>query len=151
MGSVNASVDLKRDNDVAIITIENPPVNALKHAVRAGLIDALKQVKDPAVKAVVLTGAGRAFSAGADISEFGKPMHPPGLHEVIAAIESTPKPVVAAIHGTALGGGLELALAGHYRVADRGARVGLPDINLALLPAAAATHPFPRPIGPYHR
>ncbi len=148
MGSVNASVDLKRDNDVAIITIENPPVNALKHAVRAGLIDALKQVKDPAVKAVVLTGAGRAFSAGADISEFGKPLQPPGLHEVIAAIEATPKPVVAAIHGTALGGGLELALACHYRVADRGARVGLPEIKLGILPGAGGTQRLPRLIGP---
>src|SRR5215467_13055269 len=120
MGSVNACVDLARDNDVAIITIENPPVNALKHDVRAGLIEALKQVKDPAIKAVVLTGVGRAFSAGADISEFGKPLNPPGLHEVIVTIEAMPKPVVAAIHGTALGGGLELALACHYRVANRG-------------------------------
>ena len=147
MGSVNASVDLKRDNDVAIITIENPPVNALKHDVRAGLIEALKRINDPAVKAVVLTGAGRAFSAGADISEFGRPLQPPGLHEVIAAIEATSKPVVAAIHGTALGGGLELALACHYRVANRGARVGLPEIKLGILPGAGGTQRLPRAIG----
>ncbi len=148
MGSVNACVDLKRDNDVAVVTMENPPVNALKHELRAGLIEALKQIKDPAIKAVVLTGAGRAFSAGADISEFGKPLQPPGLHEVIAAIEATPKPVVAAIHGTALGGGLELALACHYRVADRGARVGLPEIKLGILPGAGGTQRLPRLIGP---
>src|SRR5262245_15386870 len=148
MDSVNGSVDLARDNDVAIITIENPPVNALKHDVRAGLIEALKQVKDPAIKAVVLTGAGRAFSAGADISEFGKPLNPPGLHEVIAAIEAMPKPVVAAIHGTALGGGLELALGCHYRVANRGARVGLPEIKLGILPGAGGTQRLPRLIGP---
>src|SRR5438128_3182585 len=148
MGSVNASVDLKRDNDVAIITIENPPVNALKHAVRAGLIDALEQIREPAVTAVVLTGSGRAFSAGADISEFGKPLQPPGLHEVIAAIEATPKPVVAAIAGTALGGGLELALACHYRVGTRGARVGLPEIKLGILPGAGGTQRLPRLIGP---
>jgi len=148
MGSVNACVDLARDNDVAIITIENPPVNALKHDVRAGLIEALKEVKDPAIEAVVLTGAGRAFSAGADISEFGKPLNPPGLAEVIAAIEAMPKPVVAAIHGTALGGGLELALACHYRVANRGARVGLPEIKLGILPGAGGTQRLPRLIGP---
>ena len=148
MGSVNGSVDLARDNDVAIITIENPPVNALKHDVRAGLIEALKQVKDPAIKAVVLTGVGRAFSAGADISEFGKPLNPPGLHEVIVTIEAMPKPVVAAIHGTALGGGLELALACHYRVANRGARVGLPEIKLGILPGAGGTQRLPRLIGP---
>src|SRR5437868_1133560 len=122
MGSVNACIDVKRDGDVAIITIDNAPVNALRHEVRAGLVEALEQVKDASVKAVVLTGAGRAFSAGADISEFGKPLQPPGLHEVIATIEATAKPVVAAIHGTALGGGLELALACHYRVASRDAR-----------------------------
>jgi 3-hydroxyacyl-CoA dehydrogenase len=148
MGSVNACVDLKRDGDVAVITIENPPVNALRHEVRAGLVAALKQIEDPAVKAVVLTGAGRAFSAGADISEFGKPLQPPGLHEVIAKIESAPKPVVAAIHGTALGGGLELALACHCRVADRRARVGLPEIKLGILPGAGGTQRLPRLIGP---
>src|SRR5881275_2133197 len=148
MGSVNACVDLKRDGDVAIITIDNAPVNALRHEVRAGLVEALKQIKDPDVKAVVLTGAGRAFSAGADISEFGKPLQPPGLHEVIATIESTPKPVVAAIHGTALGGGLELALACHYRVASRDARAGLPEIKLGILPGAGGTQRLPRLIGP---
>src|SRR5438067_1390939 len=148
MGSVNACVDLKREGDVAIITIENPPVNALRHEVRAGLIAALKQAEDPAIKAVVITGAGRAFSAGADISEFGRPLQPPGLHEVISKIEATPKPVVAAIHGTALGGGLELALACHSRVANRTARVGLPEIKLGILPGAGGTQRLPRLIGP---
>ena len=148
MGSVNACVDLKRDGDVAIITIDNPPVNALKHEVRAGLVAALEQSKDAAIKAIVLTGAGRAFSAGADIGEFGKPLLPPGLHEVIARVESMPKPVVAAIHGTALGGGLELALACHYRAANRSARVGLPEIKLGILPGAGGTQRLPRLIGP---
>jgi len=148
MGNINPSIDLRHDGEVAIISIENPPVNALKHEVRAGLIDALAQTRDHAVKAVVLVGGGRTFSAGADISEFGKPMQAPGLHEVLAAIEATPKPVIAAIHGTALGGGLELALACHYRVATADARVGLPEIKLGILPGAGGTQRLPRLIGP---
>ena len=149
MGNINASVDLRRDGEIAIVTVDNPPVNALKHEVRAGLAEALRQSRDDAaVKAVVIACAGRTFFAGADITEFGKPPQPPGLSEVIAAIEAMPKPVVAALHGTALGGGFELALACHFRVAVAGARVGLPEVKLGLLPGAGGTQRLPRLIGP---
>lgn len=149
MGNINASVDLRRDDEVAVLTTNNPPVNALKHEVRAGLAEALAQVRDDgAVNAVVIACTGRTFFAGADITEFGKPPQAPGLHDVIAAIEATPKPVVAALHGTALGGGFELALACHFRVAVSAARVGLPEVKLGLLPGAGGTQRLPRLVGP---
>ena len=149
MGNINANVDLRRDDGIAIVTVDNPPVNALKHEVRAGLAEALRQTRDdPAVKAVVMACAGRTFFAGADITEFGKPPQAPGLGEVISAIEALPKPMVAALHGTALGGGFELALACHFRVAVAGARVGLPEVKLGLLPGAGGTQRLPRLIGP---
>jgi len=149
MGSINASVDLRRDGDVAVVTADNPPVNALKHEVRAGLTEALAQARDDdAVRAVVIVCAGRTFFAGADITEFGKPPQAPSLHDVIAAIEAMPKPVVAALHGTALGGGFELALACHFRVAVPGARLGLPEVKLGLLPGAGGTQRLPRLVGP---
>ena len=149
MGSVNPSIDLAHDGEIAVVTIDNPPVNALKHEVRAGLIEAFQRVKnDAGVKAAVLACAGRTFSAGADISEFGKPRRSPGLIEVIETIESVGKPVVAALHGTPLGGGFELALGCHYRVAAPGTRVGLPEIKLGLLPGAGGTQRLPRLIGP---
>ncbi|MGC1885040.1 MAG: 3-hydroxyacyl-CoA dehydrogenase NAD-binding domain-containing protein [Stellaceae bacterium] len=149
MGSINASVDLRRDGDVAVVTADNPPVNALKHEVRAGLAEALRQARDDAaVKAVVIACAGRTFFAGADITEFGKPPQTPSLHDVIAAIEAMPKPVAAALHGTTLGGGFELALACHFRVAVSGARVGLPEVKLGLLPGAGGTQRLPRLVGP---
>ena len=149
MGSVNPSIDLAHDGDIAVVTIDNPPVNALKHEVRAGLIEAFQRVRnDAGVKAAVLACAGRTFSAGADISEFGKPRRSPGLIEVIETIEETGKPVVAALHGTPLGGGFELALGCHYRVAAPGTRVGLPEIKLGLLPGAGGTQRLPRLIGP---
>src|SRR5438105_4142682 len=149
MGSINASVDLRRDGEVAVVTVDNPPVNALKHEVRAGLAEALGQARDDgAVKAVVIACAGRTFFAGADITEFGKPPQAPSLHDVIAAIEAMPKPVIAALHGTALGGGFELALACHFRVAAPGARVGLPEVKLGLLPGAGGTQRLPRLVGP---
>ena len=149
MGSINASVDLRRDGDVAVVTADNPPVNALKHEVRAGLAEALRQARDDAaVKAVVIACAGRTFFAGADITEFGKPPQAPSLHDVIAAIEAMPKPVAAALHGTTLGGGFELALACHFRVAVSGARVGLPEVKLGLLPGAGGTQRLPRLVGP---
>src|SRR5215472_915596 len=145
MGNINPSVDLRRDGEIAVITTDNPPVNALKHEVRAGLAQALRQARDDvAVKAVVIACAGRTFFAGADITEFGKPPQAPGLGEVIAAIENMPKPVVAALHGTALGGGFEVALACHFRVAALGARVGLPEVKLGLLPGAGGTQRLPR-------
>jgi 3-hydroxyacyl-CoA dehydrogenase len=149
MGSINASVDLRRDDDVAVVTADNPPVNALKYEVRAGLTQALAHARDDdAVSAVVIACAGRTFFAGADITEFGKPPQAPSLHDVIAAIEAMPKPVVAALHGTALGGGFELALACHFRVAVPGARVGLPEVKLGLLPGAGGTQRLPRLVGP---
>ena len=149
MGSINASVDLQRDGELAVVTVDNPPVNALKHEVRAGLAEALRQARaDGAVKAVVISCAGRTFFAGADITEFGKPPQAPSLHDVIAAIEATPKPVIAALHGTALGGGFELALACHFRVAVATARVGLPEVKLGLLPGAGGTQRLPRLVGP---
>jgi 3-hydroxyacyl-CoA dehydrogenase len=149
MGSINASVDLRREGEIAVVTVDNPPVNALKHEVRAGLAEALRQARgDGAVKAVVIACAGRTFFAGADITEFGKPPQTPSLHDVIAAIEAMPKPVVAALHGTALGGGFELALACHFRVAAPGARVGLPEVKLGLLPGAGGTQRLPRLVGP---
>jgi 3-hydroxyacyl-CoA dehydrogenase len=149
MGSINASVDLRRDGDVAVVTADNPPVNALKHEVRAGLVEAMQQARDDAAaEAVVIACAGRTFFAGADITEFGKPPQAPSLHDVIAAIEAMPKPVVAALHGTALGGGFELALACHFRVAAPAARVGLPEVKLGLLPGAGGTQRLPRLVGP---
>src|SRR5215469_5959334 len=149
MGSINASVYLRRDGEVAVVATDNPPVNALKHEVRSGLTEALAQVRDDgAVKAIVIACAGRTFFAGADITEFGKPPQAPSLHDVIAAIEAMPKPVVAALHGTALGGGFELALACHFRVAVPAARVGLPEVKLGLLPGAGGTQRLPRLVGP---
>ena len=142
-------VTLGRDGDVGIITINNPPVNALSQPVRAGLISALTAAAaDNAIAALVIHCDGRTFIAGADIREFGKPPQPPGLTEVIDAVENCPKPVVAAIHGTALGGGFELALGCHYRVAVATARVGLPEVKLGLLPGAGGTQRLPRLIGP---
>ena len=121
MTAINERVSLDRHGRTAVLTIDNPPVNALGQAVRAGMRDGLAAAAaDGGVDAVVITCAGRTFIAGADITEFGKPPQEPGLHGVLAAIESSPKPVVAAIHGTALGGGLEVALACHYRVAAEG-------------------------------
>ena len=149
MGSINASVDLRRDGEIAVVTVDNPPVNALKHEVRAGLAEGLNRARsDSEVKAVVIACVGRTFFAGADIMEFGKLPQAPSLHDVIAAIEAMPKPVVAALHGTALGGGFELALACHFRVAVPAARVGLPEVKLGLLPGAGGTQRLPRLVGP---
>ena len=146
MGNVNAVVDLQHDGDVAVITMENPPVNALGHALRTGIQQALAQVGT--AKAVLLTGTARAFSGGADITEFGKGQQPPILTELIAQIEAFGRPVVAWIQGLALGGGLELALGCHYRVASPGAKVGLPEVKLGILPGAGGTQRLPRVIGP---
>ena len=143
-----AAVAFEKQGSVGLITIDNPPVNALSHAVRDGLQKALAQaLGDSEVRAVALLCAGRTFSAGADITEFGKPIQPPSLREVIDAFESSPKPVVAVIHGTALGGGFELALGCHYRIADRAAKVGLPEVKLGLIPGAGGTQRLPRIIG----
>ena len=141
-------VSLSRNDDVAVITIDNPPVNALKHEVRVGLMETLGAARDDAgVRAIVIACAGRTFVAGADITEFGKPRQPPSLSDVIVLLESIKKPVVAAIHGTALGGGLELALGCHYRVAAPSSRLGLPEIKLGIIPGGGGTQRLPRLIG----
>ena len=146
MGNVNAVVDLQHDGEVAVITMDNPPVNALGHALRTGIRLALQQVG--AAKAVLLTGTARAFSGGADITEFGQGQQRPILTEIIAEVEAFDRPVVAWIQGLALGGGLELALGCHYRVASPGAKVGLPEVKLGILPGAGGTQRLPRVIGP---
>src|ERR671931_2896665 len=148
MTAITQSVDLDRRGRVAVLTVNNPPVNALSQHVRQGLHEGLKQaIADSAAQAIVITCAGRTFIAGADITEFGKPPRDPGLHEVLDLIEGSPKPVVAAIHGTALGGGLEVALACHYRVGVKTARFGLPEVKLGLLPGAGGTQRLPRVVG----
>jgi 3-hydroxyacyl-CoA dehydrogenase len=136
------------EGDVLVVTSNNPPVNALSHVVRAGLAEAIAEAaKRDDVRAVVLRCDGRTFFAGADITEFGKPPQRPSLPEVIDAIEASPKPVVAAIHGTALGGGLEIALGCHYRIAVPSAKLGLPEVKLGILPGAGGTQRLPRVIG----
>jgi 3-hydroxyacyl-CoA dehydrogenase len=144
-----AIVETEKQGDVAIIRMDNPPVNALGHALRVGLEKAFNEANaDAAVKAVVLTGTGRFFSAGADITEFRAPMKEPFLPGLIDRIEAGAKPVVAAVNGTALGGGLELALGCHYRVAAKNARqLGLPEIKLGILPGAGGTQRLPRAVG----
>ena len=143
-------VKLTVQGAVGVIAVNNPPVNALSAAVREGLLAKLKAAAaDPAVKAIVLLGTGRTFIAGADIREFDNfdRAGGPDLNDINAAYEASPKPVVAAIHGTALGGGLEIALACHYRVGVAGAQVGLPEVKLGLLPGAGGTQRLPRLIG----
>jgi 3-hydroxyacyl-CoA dehydrogenase len=139
---------MRRDGNVAIITIDNPPVNALRHGVRKGILDCVTAARDDAgVEAIVLTGAGRTFVAGADITEFGKPSQPPGLMDVISVIDDIKKPTVAAVHGTPLGGGLELTMGCHFRVAAAGTGLGLPEIKLGLIPGAGGTQRLPRLVG----
>ncbi|HET8724875.1 MAG TPA: 3-hydroxyacyl-CoA dehydrogenase NAD-binding domain-containing protein [Anaeromyxobacteraceae bacterium] len=135
---------------VAVITLDNPPVNGLGHALRSALVEGLdRAAADPAVKAIVVTGAGKAFSGGADIKEFDSPkaLAEPNLHSLIRVVEESPKPVVAAIHSVCMGGGLELSLACHYRVASPGAQIGLPEVKLGLLPGAGGTQRLPRVVG----
>jgi len=144
----HGAVASQRHDGILVLTIDNPPVNALSADVRRGLADAIQAAQDDAsVQAVLLVGAGRNFIAGADIREFGKPPQPPALPDVCNAIEASAKPVVAALHGAALGGGLEIALAAHYRIALPGARLGLPEVNLGLLPGAGGTQRAPRLAG----
>ncbi len=141
-------VQTRLQGDVLVVRIDNPPVNALGAAVRLGLMAAIGEAESRAdVQAVLIVGEGRAFIAGADIREFGKPPVEPSLPEVCQRIESCGKRVVAAIHGAALGGGLEVALAAHYRVALPGAQLGLPEVNLGLLPGAGGTQRAPRLMG----
>ncbi len=142
-------VNYEVDGDIAILTVDNPPVNVLSHAVRTGLYDGITRSNaDAKVKAVVIMCAGRTFVAGADITEFGAPLKDPRLRHVQKAIEAGNKPVIAAIHGTALGGGLELSMACHWRIARRDAKVGLPEVNIGVIPGAGGTQRLPRLVGP---
>jgi len=148
MADLTESVKLELDGDVAVVVVNNPPVNALSHHVRQGILDGMTQAAaDPAVAAIVLICDGRTFIAGADITEFGGAPKPPSLQAAQDAMENCPKPVVAAVHGTALGGGLEVAMCAHYRVADARARFGLPEVKLGLLPGAGGTQRLPRVTG----
>jgi len=136
--------------DIAVITLDNPPVNGLGHATRVGIAAGMAQANaDASIVAIVITGAGKAFSGGADIKEFGsaKAMQEPNLGSVIGVLEKSAKPVVAAIHTTVMGGGLELALGCHYRVAAPGTSVALPEVKLGLLPGAGGTQRLPRVLG----
>lgn len=146
--AMGEGVQYETQGAIAVITLNNPPVNALGHAVRRGLLESLeKAVADDGTKAIVLIGSGRGFSGGADIREFGKPRPEPLLSQVIGRIEASPKPVIAAVHGMALGGGCELALGCHHRVADASAQMGLPEVKLGLIPGAGGTQRLPRLIG----
>ena len=143
-----SQVSIERRDGVAVISIDNPPVNAASLPVREGLTRSIDEAAaDEDVKAIVISCAGRTFIAGADIREFGRPPEPPYLPDVVARIEASDKPVVAAMHGTALGGGLEVALGCHYRIAARSAALGFPEVNLGLLPGASGTQRLPRLIG----
>ncbi len=143
------TVTVKRDGDVAVVTIDNPPVNALSQTLRQDLWNAVETLDaDPAVRAVVLVCEGRTFIAGADVNEFGKPPMSPHLPDLVARIETAAKPWVAAIHGNALGGGLEVALGCRFRVAVPTASVGLPEVRLGIVPGAGGTVRLPRLIGP---
>jgi len=138
-------VSFSQRGRIAIAAIDNPPVNALSHGVRAGLVEAVRRANATReVGALVVLCRGRTFCAGADIREFDKPMQDPQLGEVISRIENSPKPVIAAMHGTALGGGLEVALACHFRIALRDTRLGLPEVKLGIIPGAGGTQRLPR-------
>ncbi|MGH7270058.1 MAG: enoyl-CoA hydratase-related protein, partial [Polyangiaceae bacterium] len=141
-------VVFERRGRVGIIWVDSPPVNALSQAVRQGLTEALvRALAEPEVHAIVLAGKGRTFIAGADITEFGKVPKPPSLLDLIARYEASDKPIVAALHGTTLGGGLEVALGCHYRVAAADAKCGQPEVKLGILPGAGGTQRLPRLIG----
>lgn len=144
-----APVRIERAGDVALLLVENPPVNALSHAVRRGLAEALAQVQaDPAIRAAVIAAEGRTFMAGADIREFDAPPAPPRLTDLVQAIEDSGKPIVAAIHGTALGGGFEVALGCHARIIAADGFVGLPEVKIGLIPGAGGTQRVTRIAGP---
>jgi 3-hydroxyacyl-CoA dehydrogenase len=146
--ATSEAVGYGQEGEVAILTLRSPPVNALSSAVRAGLIRQIERAAaDDKVRAVVLIGSGKHFSAGADLAEFGQAPSPPSLPEVIASVEASPKPVVAALRGAALGGGLELAMAARARVATQSLRAGLPEVKLGMIPGAGGTQRLTRLIG----
>lgn len=144
------SAQYQVDGTVAVITINNPPVNGMGHATRTAIVECLQRAfDDDAVTALILTGAGALFSGGADIREFNSALAlaEPSLHTLIATVEQAPKPVIAALHGTCMGGGLELSLGCHYRVAQKGTQIALPEVKLGLLPGAGGTQRLPRVVG----
>src|SRR4051794_22880143 len=144
------TADYKVHGDVAVITMNNPPVNGLAYSMRKEMVDGVERANaDGSVKAIVITGAGKTFSGGADITEFGTPksVAEPNLLSIILVLENSAKPVVAAINATAMGGGLELALGCHYRIAAPGANVALPEVKLGLIPGAGGTQRLPRVLG----
>ncbi|MEC8827211.1 MAG: 3-hydroxyacyl-CoA dehydrogenase NAD-binding domain-containing protein [Actinomycetota bacterium] len=147
MTQLTQSVRLEFDDDVALIRIDNPPVNALSHHVRQGLLDGMTQAEESDATSIVVICDGRTFIAGADITEFSGPPQPPSLQSAQDAMENCSKPVVAAVHGTALGGGLEVALCAHYRVGISSSQYGLPEVKLGLLPGAGGTQRLPRITG----
>jgi 3-hydroxyacyl-CoA dehydrogenase len=143
------TVSYETRGDIALAIFDRPPVNAINSMVRAGLIDAARRAAaDPAVRCLAIACRGRTFFSGADLDELSSEIQPPGYRETLAALEDCPKPVVASLHGTALGGGLEIALACHYRCATPDARMGMPEINLGILPGAGGTQRLPRLVGP---
>jgi 3-hydroxyacyl-CoA dehydrogenase len=145
---VSDKIAYARNGDIAVLTIQNPPVNALSQAVRQGLMERMDQAEaDNSVRAILIVGDGRAFIAGADITEFGKPPMTPSLPDVVDRIEASPLLVVASMHGVSLGGGLEVALGCHYRIAVPSARIGLPEVHLGLIPGAGGTQRLPRVTG----
>ncbi|WP_233863324.1 3-hydroxyacyl-CoA dehydrogenase NAD-binding domain-containing protein [Paraburkholderia adhaesiva] len=144
------AVDYSTRDGVAVITLNNPPVNGLGLSTRTGIVEGVaRAAQDPAIAAIVITGAGKAFSGGADITEFNTPaaLQEPSLDTVIKTVEQSAKPVVVAIHSVAMGGGLELALSAHYRIAAPGAQIALPEVKLGILPGAGGTQRLPRAIG----
>ncbi len=144
------SAQYQVDGSVAVITINNPPVNGMGHATRSAMVENLQRAfADDSVTAVILTGAGALFSGGADIREFNSTLAlaEPSLHTLIATVEHAPKPVIAALHGTCMGGGLELSLGCHYRLAQKGTQIALPEVKLGLLPGAGGTQRLPRVVG----
>ena len=145
---MESPINLEIINHIAILKILNPPVNALSHAVRLNIVHALDNVaKDASVSAIVIMGEGNTFPAGADITEFGTPPKKPLLPMVCDKIEQLNKPIICAMHGTPLGGGLEIALSCHYRLAHPQTKLGLPEVHLGLLPGAGGTQRLPRLIG----
>jgi len=135
---------------VAVISLDNPPVNGLGQGTRAGIVDGIRKAQaDAAVQAVVIIGSGKVFCGGADIREFGSPkaFAEPNLHVTIEAVERSAKPVVAAIHGVAMGGGLELALGCHHRIVAKGTQIALPEVNIGIVPGAGGTQRLPRVLG----
>jgi 3-hydroxyacyl-CoA dehydrogenase len=145
---MNNLVRLERNGSVAIVWIDNPPVNAIANGVPEGLTAALTSAQaDPEVNAIVLIGAGKTFIAGADLEEIARTGKGPDLHGVLTLLEDSPKPTVAALHGTALGGGVEVAMAAHYRVADAGAQLGMPEVSIGIVPGAEGTQRLPRLVG----